>query len=230
MVDHHDAIQGSGPVENKLWRARRQNHCYSQTKRSGRRISIAICLAHCGNFGTERDRLLDMRQDDSRAHYPTLSTMHRNLSGSGADTTGNTPWITRAEAAEILGITAGGVGYYVRRGDLSPRRKCRHLPTLNRAEVELLAEALAEERSRRPPARPRRARHPQDGNQWLSALQVANRLGVSRLWVDIRALRGDLPYTVGPQGRRSYRADHVEAFARRGGLQGRQRAVGQPTG
>lgn len=171
-----------------------------------------------------------MRQADSWAHHATPSTRHHNPPGPAADTTGNTPWITRAEAAEILGITAGGVGYYVRRGDLSPRRKCRHLPTLNRAEVELLAETLAEERSRRRPAKPRQPRHPQDGNQWLSALQVARRLGMSRLWVDIRALRGELPYTVGPQGRRSYRADHVEAFARRGELRARQRAVGQPTG
>lgn len=192
-------MPSDGPEQETLrWRSRPEIY-----KVSGR-MRFAFNLATSGNCGTERDTLLDMRQEDSRAHFAAPSTRHNNLPGSAADTTGNTPWITRAEAAEILDITAGGVGYYVRRGDLRPGRKCRHLPTLNRTEVERLAETIAEERSRRRPARPKRPRHPQDGNQWLSALQVANRLGMSRLWVDIRALRGE--------------------------LQARQAAVGQPTG
>jgi hypothetical protein len=171
-----------------------------------------------------------MRQDDSRAHYATASIRNHAHSEFAAASLGTPGWVTRAEAAEILGITAGGVGYYVQRGDLCPRRRSRHLPTLNRAEVERLAEALAEERSHRRPARPRLSRHPQDGNEWLSALQAAERLGMSRLSVDIRALRGELRYTVGPQGRRSYRADHVEAFARGARSRSLRSAVGQTGG
>lgn len=128
-------------------------------------------------------------------------------------------WITRAEAAEILGITPGGVGYFLQRGDLHPRPKSRHRPTLDRAEVQRLADARGEQAARRQPRIPRQPRHPQDGHAWLSALQVAQLLGRCRVWVDLRALRGDLPYTVGPQGRRSYRADHVEQFARDSGRQ-----------
>jgi hypothetical protein len=123
-------------------------------------------------------------------------------------------WITRAEAAEILGITPGGVGYFVQRGDLHPRRRSRHQPTLERAEVQRLADSRGEQAARRQPKIPRQPRHPQDGHTWLSALQVARLLGRCRVWVDLRALRGDLPYTVGPQGRRSFRADHVEQFVR----------------
>lgn len=162
---------------------------------------------------------LDMRQEDSRAHLATHPARPHVHPGLAPPTVETTQWITRAEAAEILGITDGGVGYFVRRGDLHPRSKSRHRPSLDRAEVERLADARGEQLARRQPRIPRRPRHPQDGHEWLSALQVAQRLGMSRVWVDMRALRGELPYTVGPQGRRSYRADHVELFASRGGLQ-----------
>lgn len=159
-----------------------------------------------------------MRQDDSRAHHATRSTRPHLHPGFPPPTLEATQWITRAEAAEILGITPGGVGFFVRRGDLHPRSKSRHRPTLDRAEVERLADARREQEARRQPRIPRQPRHPQDGHVWLSALQVARRLGRCRVWVDMRALRGDLPYTVGPQGRRSYRADHVELFASESGL------------
>jgi hypothetical protein len=171
-----------------------------------------------------------MRQDDSRAHHATKSTRPHGRPGFAPGTLEATEWITRAEAAEILGITAGGVGFFVRRGDLHPRPKKRRRPTLDRAEVERLAEARAENLARRQPTIPRQPRHPQDGGEWLSALQVAKRLGMSRLWVDIRALRGELPYTVGPQGRRSYRADHVDAFAIDRGLRAPLPAVRQSGG
>jgi len=158
-----------------------------------------------------------MRQDDSRAYLATRSTRPHVHPGS-SPLEESERWITRAEAAEILGITPGGVGYFVQRGDLHPRPKCRHRPTLDRAEVQRLADARGEQAARRQPKIPRQPRHPQDGHVWLSALQVARMLGRCRVWVDLRALRGDLPYTVGPQGRRSFRADHVELFARDCGL------------
>ena len=159
-----------------------------------------------------------MRQDDSRAYRTSPSTRPHPRPGFPPPADAER-WITRAEAAEILGITAGGVGYFVQRGDLHPRHKSRHRPTLDREEVQRLADARREQEARRQPKIPRQPRHPQDGHVWLSALQVAQRLGRCRVWVDLRALRGELPYTVGPQGRRSYRADDVELFARESGLQ-----------
>lgn len=159
-----------------------------------------------------------MRKDEYRAHHATLTARSHVHPGFAPPTVETTRWITRAEAAEILGITAGGIGYFVRRGDLHPRPKSRHRPSLDRAEVERLADARGEQLARRQPRIPRQPRHPQDGHEWLSALQVAQRLGMCRVWVDIRALRGELPYTVGPQGRRSFRADHVEFFANDGGI------------
>lgn len=165
-----------------------------------------------------------MRQDDSRARRATQSALPFVRH---APALVSREWITRAQAAEILGLTAGGVGFLVRSGQLHPRPKQRHRPSLDRAEVERLAEARAEEMARRQPMIPRQPRHPQDGNEWLSALQVAKRLGMSRLWVDIRALRGELAYTVGPQGRRSYRVDHVEAFAMDRALQASAPALRQ---
>jgi hypothetical protein len=173
---------------------------------------------------------LGMRQDNSRAHHATRSPQQHVRPGSAPVTLQATEWITREQAGEILGITAAGVGFFVRRGDLHPRPKKRHRPSLDRAEVERLAEARAETLARRQPMIPRQPRHPQDGNEWLSALQVANRLGMSRLWVDIRAQRGELPYTVGPQGRRSYRIDHVEAFAEERGLRASESALRQSWG
>jgi hypothetical protein len=158
-----------------------------------------------------------MRQDDSRAYLATRSTQPHVHPGFPPPTEAER-WITRAEAAEILGITASGVGHFVRRGDLHPRPKSRHRPTLDRREVQRLADARVEQAARRQPKIPRQPRHPQDGHAWLSALQVAQLLGRCRVWVDLRALRGDLPYTVGPQGRRSYRADHVALFASDSGL------------
>lgn len=158
-----------------------------------------------------------MRQEDSRAYLATRSTRPHVHPGFPPPAEAER-WITRAEAAEILGMTPGGVGYFVRRGDLHPRPKCRHRPTLDREEVQRLADALREQAARRQPKIPSQPRHPQDDHAWLSALQVARLLGRCRVWVDLRALRGELPYTVGPQGRRSFRADHVEQFARDHGL------------
>lgn len=158
-----------------------------------------------------------MRQDDSRAYLATRHTRPHVHPGFPPPAEAER-WITRAEAAEILGISPGGVGHLVRRGDLHPRPKSRHRPTLDSAEVQRLADARGEQAARRQPQLPRQPRHPQDGHVWLSALQVAQLLGRCRVWVDVRALRGDLPYTVGPQGRRSYRADHVELFANDSGL------------
>ena len=158
-----------------------------------------------------------MRQADSRAYratHPTRVHIH-----PGFPTPAEAElWITREEAAEILGITPGGVGYFVQRGDLHPRPRSRHRPTLNRAEVQRLADARGEQAARREPKIPRQPRHPQDGHTWLSALQVARLLGRCRVWVDLHALRGDLPYTVGPQGRRSYRADLIQLYVSERGL------------
>jgi hypothetical protein len=152
-----------------------------------------------------------MRQRESRAHQATPPTplhLHAGLSAPAEAEL----WITRAEAAEILGITPGGIGYFVQRGDLHPRPRSRHRPTLRRAEVQRLADARSEQAARRESKIPPQPRHPQDGRDWLSALQVARLLGRCRVWVDLHALRGDIPYTVGPQGRRSYRADLIELY------------------
>jgi predicted site-specific integrase-resolvase len=123
-------------------------------------------------------------------------------------------WISRVEAAELLGISPSGVGWLIRNGELTPRRmRSRQSPSLDERQVrELAARRLVEDQRARDRAAEAvlRTRHPQDGHDWWTAREVSRLLGISRVRVDQLARRGSLPFQVAPGGRRSFRADHVE--------------------
>jgi len=167
----------------------------------------------------ERDGAADDRQDGRPAR-------RRHANRSGVSRTGTldgrmrsvSRWITRVEAAELLGLSPSGVGFLVGKGLLTPRRMgSRQLPSLDERQVRVLAAGrlVEEQRARDRKAEAQlRTRHPPGGYEWLTAAQVSRLLGISRVRVDQLARRGSLPFEVGPGGRRSFRADHVELVRR----------------
>jgi len=127
-------------------------------------------------------------------------------------------WISRVEAAELLGLSPSAVGWLIRTGELTPRRmRSRQAPSLDERQVrELAARRMLEQQRARDRAAEAvlRTRHPRDGHDWLTAQEVSRLLGISRVRVDQLARRGSLPFQVAPGGRRSFRADHVELVRR----------------
>lgn len=103
--------------------------------------------------------------------------------------------VTYAEAAKILGCHVSNIPKLNRKGLLHSER--RREGSLNRAEVEALAERRASEKAAlvtREPRRYQRVDHrPDSEHEWLSPSQVAEMLGVTRPAVQGRINRGKLP-------------------------------------
>jgi hypothetical protein len=124
-------------------------------------------------------------------------------------------WITAREAAAILGVHKSNIPKMLRRGELTKRRQ---RPILNRAEViacrdarEAACRALAEAREKA--REPRRPRPPDSKHDWLLADAAAAVMGISRVAVNARARREQLP-SAKSDGRRWYRRDHLELLLR----------------
>ena len=105
--------------------------------------------------------------------------------------------MTHAEAAELLGVHPGSVARWVVAGTLRPISPYAKAGLL-RADVERLS--LARWREGDP--------------SWLTAAQVAERLGVTRPRVYQLSDAGRLPYERTPDGRRLYRPGQVNVIVR----------------
>jgi len=106
--------------------------------------------------------------------------------------------LTYEQAAAILGCHVSNVAKLVAKGQLTSSGRVRD-GSLERSEVEALAEHRAQEREARP-ARPLRTSQcvdprPDTDHEWLSPRQVAGLLGVTRPAVQKRIHRGTLPAT-----------------------------------
>ena len=103
--------------------------------------------------------------------------------------------LTYEQAAKILGCHVSNVAKLVATGDLTSTGK--RGASLNREQVEALAERRAAERAakaNRPPRIHQRVDHrPDHEHEWLSPRQVAGLLGVTRPAVQGRIHRGTLP-------------------------------------
>ncbi len=103
--------------------------------------------------------------------------------------------VTYEEAAAILGCHFSNVAKLIRKGDLTSTGK--RGASLNRDQVEALAERRLSERAARAARPPRRKQRidlrPDHEHEWLSSGQVAALLGVTRLAVRGRVHRGTLP-------------------------------------
>lgn len=105
--------------------------------------------------------------------------------------------LSYAEAARILGVTEGTVAKMVARGDL--KRLTRRADSgLLRADVERLS--LARWRA--------------GAKTWLTATQVAKRLGLTEAQVQQRANAGHLPFARNPAGRQLFRPGQIAGIAR----------------
>jgi hypothetical protein len=94
-------------------------------------------------------------------------------------------WVTHEQAAAIFGCHRSNVGKFIQRGELTSRKAAnRKLPSLDRAQVEVVAVRRSQEREARasaPPRRYQRVDHrPDDVHEWLSTRQVAELLGVTK--------------------------------------------------
>ena len=105
--------------------------------------------------------------------------------------------MTHAEAAELLGVHPGSVARWVVEGKLRPVSPYAKAGLL-RADVEQLS----------------LERWHEGAPWWLTAAQVAERLGVTRPRVYQLSDAGRLPYERTPDGRRLYRPGQVEVIAR----------------
>jgi excisionase family DNA binding protein len=105
-------------------------------------------------------------------------------------------WVTYAQAAELLGCHVSNVAKLVAKGQLQSRGYVRD-GSLDRADVEALAERRARERetqAARPPRRYQRVDHrPAAEHEWLSIREVAALLGVTGPAVMGRIHRERLP-------------------------------------
>jgi predicted DNA-binding transcriptional regulator AlpA len=127
--------------------------------------------------------------------------------------------ITRARAAQILGVSTKTVDRLIEQGHLVPRAEPPRggKPSLDPADVRVVAERRAAEQVEaeqlRRERQARRVMPPDDDHEWLTASQVARRLAITDQAVFKRTRNDTLPFSVS-SGRRWYRADHVEVVAR----------------
>lgn len=122
-------------------------------------------------------------------------------------------WVTQREAAELLGVHPSAVPKMIARGLLTARRR---RPSIARDQVVELARAraaAAEERAHAVPAAPRSPRPPDDGHDWLAMDAAAAVLGCTRIALQGRCARGQVPYVV-HDGRRWFRLDLLELLLR----------------
>ena len=130
-----------------------------------------------------------------------------------------TPLITRARAAQIIGVSTNTIDRLIEQGHLVPRTEPPRggKPSLDPNDVRAVAEQRAVENAyaeRRRQKREGRRITPPDGElEWLTASQAARVLGVTEQAVFKRTRNGTIPY-VAHSGRRWYRADQVELAAR----------------
>ena len=138
-------------------------------------------------------------------------------------------WITYEQAAAILGCHFSNVAKLIRKGDLTSTGK--RGASLNREQVEALAERRAAERAAkaaRPPRKYQRVDHrPDHDHEWLSVRQVAELLGVTRPAVMGRIHRGKLP-SVENGGRYWVRRDHLEQVEAARLVRKTRRPIGAP--
>ena len=128
-----------------------------------------------------------------------------------------TTWISHPQAAELLGVGKTTVQRLIARGDLHPRKVAPRYPSLDRAEVENLAERRWQDerarvrsaRRRNPPKHP----PPPGDHVWLTASQAARVVGITVPGIAKRIARGTIPHVI-YKGRRWFRADHMELLGR----------------
>lgn len=123
-------------------------------------------------------------------------------------------WVTQREAARLLGVHISAVPKMVRRGDLTPRggRPSLSLDQVLKLAATRAAAAQERERGRTTPA-PSRPWPPDEEHDWLLAPAAAAVLGCTRIALQGRSTRGQVPYTV-HDGRRWYRLDLLELLVR----------------
>jgi hypothetical protein len=123
--------------------------------------------------------------------------------------------MTYADAMPLLGCSGPTVARLVREGRIRSREQAwRAWPSLWRQDVERVAAGRAEERQAaeaRSRARPL-SLPPDDEHVWLTPVEAALVLGMSRPGVHYRAQRELLPHV--KHGRRVwFRRDHIEQAA-----------------
>jgi excisionase family DNA binding protein len=102
--------------------------------------------------------------------------------------------ITYAQAAAILGCHVSNVPKLVDRGLLTSTGQ--RGASLDREQVEQLAQHRAEVRAARDAPKRRASEPPDQEHEWLSGKEVAELLGVSREAVSQRVRRGRLPVVI----------------------------------
>lgn len=127
-------------------------------------------------------------------------------------------YVSRAMAAELLGMSEHGVDGLIKRGELPVARpgiRCRR--SLHRRDVHRvlrLRESTQEERDRQSHERQLRseARATYSGDEWMSSSEVAQLLGCTPTWVRRLAGRDRLPHEmVGEEFR--LRRNHMRLIA-----------------
>jgi excisionase family DNA binding protein len=124
-------------------------------------------------------------------------------------------WVSQAAAAKIAGCSPKTIAAAAKAGRIDQRRMPRGFPSISRDSVKAFASErrrLALDRERRSAQRPT-SEPPDDKHEWLSSLEAAEVLGMSRRRVDQLARRESLPFTqVGR--RRWFRRDHIDLVKR----------------
>ncbi len=134
-------------------------------------------------------------------------------------------FIGYAQAAAILGCSTSTVSRAVERGELTVRKNAAGRtmrPAFERQQVVDLRDTWREQA--RVSAERRRARQaqrdarrtpaaPDEVHDWVGTVQAAELLGVSRVAVQRRTVRGTLPVVVHDE-KRWFRADHMRLLGR----------------
>jgi len=127
-------------------------------------------------------------------------------------------WITRAEAAAILGCSIPTVDNLVHAGLIKSRPRHGPRPSIDYASTLSAREHRAEIERKRAATRAARdaerasRRPPEDEHVWLSAPTTAALLGVTRRRVAQLASADRIPH-VNRAGRLWFRRDHIELFS-----------------
>jgi hypothetical protein len=128
-----------------------------------------------------------------------------------------TRWVSHPQAAEIMGVGKTTIQRLIARGELHPRKAAPRYPSLDRAEVQAVAERCWQaERQRIRAAQRRKAPKyppPPGEHVWLTASQAARLVGITVPGIAKRVRRETIPFVV-YKGRRWFRADHMESLGR----------------
>jgi excisionase family DNA binding protein len=127
-------------------------------------------------------------------------------------------YVSRAIAARMLGVSEHTVDDLIQSGRLPVARPgMRARRSLLKVDVRRVARQRRKEasgRAKEQADRERRSLERQDPpGEWLSAKEVAARLGCTPVWVRRLAAQDRLPHVLRPDGVYRFRRDHIELIA-----------------